>query len=79
MLESLIERGGYKRNRIKILGALGISPAALSQYVRGETKSSVRVGALSRVQLLKPGSREGEDGEPYGEGTSECHRALREG
>lgn len=40
MLENLIERGGYKRNRIKILRALDISPAALSQYVRGETKPS---------------------------------------
>jgi transcriptional regulator with XRE-family HTH domain len=40
MLERLIERGGYKRNRIKILRALDISPAALSQYVRGQTRPS---------------------------------------
>jgi transcriptional regulator with XRE-family HTH domain len=37
MLESLIERGGYSRNRKKILSRLGISAAALSQYIRGQT------------------------------------------
>ncbi len=40
MLESLIERGGYNRNRKKILGRLGISAAALSQYVRGQSRPS---------------------------------------
>lgn len=40
MLESLIERGGYNRNRKKILSALGISAAALSQYVREQTRPS---------------------------------------
>lgn len=40
MLESLIERGGYSRNRKKILSTLGISAAALSQYVREQTRPS---------------------------------------
>jgi transcriptional regulator with XRE-family HTH domain len=40
MLESLIERGGYNRNRKKILSALDISAAALSQYVREQTRPS---------------------------------------
>jgi transcriptional regulator with XRE-family HTH domain len=40
MLESLIERGGYSRNRKKILSALDISAAALSQYVREQTRPS---------------------------------------
>ncbi len=34
MLETLIERRGYSRNRKKILRSLDISAAALSQYVR---------------------------------------------
>jgi transcriptional regulator with XRE-family HTH domain len=37
MLESLIERGPYNRNRKKILSRLGISGAALSQYIHGQT------------------------------------------
>jgi transcriptional regulator with XRE-family HTH domain len=37
MLESLIERGGYSRNRKKISSRLGISGAALSQYIRQQT------------------------------------------
>ena len=37
MLESLIERGGYSRNRKRILTRLGISGAALSQYIHGQT------------------------------------------
>ncbi len=40
MLESLIERGGYNRNRKKILSALDISAAALSQYIREQTRPS---------------------------------------
>jgi transcriptional regulator with XRE-family HTH domain len=40
MLEGLIERGGYSRNRKKILSALDISAAALSQYVREQTRPS---------------------------------------
>lgn len=40
MLESLIERGGYSRNRKKILTALDISAAALSQYIREQTRPS---------------------------------------
>jgi transcriptional regulator with XRE-family HTH domain len=36
-LESLIERGGYSRNRKKISSQLGISGAALSQYIRQQT------------------------------------------
>jgi transcriptional regulator with XRE-family HTH domain len=40
MLESLIERGGYSRNRKKILSALDISAAALSQYIREQTRPS---------------------------------------
>jgi Helix-turn-helix len=40
MLDSLIERGGYSRNRKRILGALDISAAALSQYVREQTRPS---------------------------------------
>lgn len=40
MLESLIERRGYSRNRKRILRALDISPAALSQYVREQTRPS---------------------------------------
>jgi transcriptional regulator with XRE-family HTH domain len=40
MLESLIESRGYGRNRKRILRALDISPAALSQYVREQTRPS---------------------------------------
>jgi transcriptional regulator with XRE-family HTH domain len=40
MLESLIERGGYSRNRKKISSALDISAAALSQYVREQSRPS---------------------------------------
>jgi transcriptional regulator with XRE-family HTH domain len=36
-LEALIERGGYSRNRKKISSRLGISSAALSQYIRQQT------------------------------------------
>lgn len=39
-LSSLIERGGYSRNRQEILAALDISPAALSQYARDQTRPS---------------------------------------
>ena len=34
MLESLIEHGGYSRNRKRISSRLGISGAALTQYIR---------------------------------------------
>jgi len=34
MLESLIEHGGYSRNRKRILTRLGISGPALTQYIR---------------------------------------------
>jgi transcriptional regulator with XRE-family HTH domain len=37
MLESLIEHGGYSRNRKRITTRLGISGAALSQYIRQQT------------------------------------------
>ena len=37
MLESLIERGGYSRNRKRITSRWGISSAALSQYIRQQT------------------------------------------
>ena len=37
MLESLIEHGGYSRNRKRIAGQLGVSVAALSQYIRHQT------------------------------------------
>lgn len=40
MLHSLIERGGYSRNRQAILEAVGITAAALSQYTRGRTRPS---------------------------------------
>jgi transcriptional regulator with XRE-family HTH domain len=40
MLESLIERGGYSRNRRKILSDLDISAAVLSQYIREQTRPS---------------------------------------
>jgi transcriptional regulator with XRE-family HTH domain len=40
MLDKLIEDRGYSRNRRKILRALEISPAALSQYVRDQTRPS---------------------------------------
>lgn len=36
-LGSLIERGGYSRNRKRISNQLGISNAALSQYIRQQT------------------------------------------
>src|ERR1019366_8214851 len=36
-LESLIERGGYSRNRKKISSQLGISGSALSRYIRQQT------------------------------------------
>ena len=37
MLETLIERAGYSRNRKKILTNLDISGAALSQYIHEQT------------------------------------------
>jgi transcriptional regulator with XRE-family HTH domain len=37
MLESLIEHGGYSRNRKRISSRLGISSAALSQYIHQQT------------------------------------------
>ncbi|HEX2822206.1 MAG TPA: helix-turn-helix transcriptional regulator [Streptosporangiaceae bacterium] len=37
MLESLIEHGGYNRNRKRISSRLGISGPALSQYIRQQT------------------------------------------
>jgi transcriptional regulator with XRE-family HTH domain len=40
MLYKLIEDRGYSRNRRKILRALDVSPAALSQYVRDQTRPS---------------------------------------
>jgi transcriptional regulator with XRE-family HTH domain len=40
MLESLIERSEYKRNRKRILTRLGISGAALSQYIHEQTSPS---------------------------------------
>ena len=40
MLNSLIERGGYTRNRGPILDSVGITAAALSQYTRGRTRPS---------------------------------------
>ncbi|MBE1477445.1 helix-turn-helix domain-containing protein [Actinophytocola algeriensis] len=40
MLNSLIERGGYTRNRGPILEAVGVTAAALSQYTRGRTRPS---------------------------------------
>lgn len=40
MLTSLIERGGYSRNRQSILDAVEVSAAALSQYARDQTRPS---------------------------------------
>jgi transcriptional regulator with XRE-family HTH domain len=40
MLNSLIERGGYSRNRHPILQSVGITAAALSQYTMGRTRPS---------------------------------------
>ena len=40
MLDSLIERGGYSRNRQPILDSINVTAAALSQYVRGPTRPS---------------------------------------
>jgi transcriptional regulator with XRE-family HTH domain len=40
MLTSLIERGGYSRNRQSILRSVGITAAALSQYALGRTRPS---------------------------------------
>ena len=40
MLNSLIDRGGYSRNRQAILDSVGVSAAALSQYTRGHTRPS---------------------------------------
>lgn len=55
MLSSLIERGGYSRNRQPILDALQISAAALSQYTRGQTRPSfqklIDLGAFFGVSL----------------------------
>ncbi len=55
MLSSLIERGGYSRNRQSILDAVGVSAAALSQYVRGQTRPSfqklIDLGAFFGVSL----------------------------
>ncbi|MFI5558534.1 helix-turn-helix domain-containing protein [Amycolatopsis japonica] len=43
ILSELIDQGGYRRNRGKICDSVGISPAALSQYVSGRTKPSFDV------------------------------------
>jgi transcriptional regulator with XRE-family HTH domain len=55
MLSSLIERGGYSRNRQPILDSLQISAAALSQYARGQTRPSfqklIDLGAFFGVSL----------------------------
>jgi transcriptional regulator with XRE-family HTH domain len=55
MLSSLIERGGYSRNRQPILDALQISAATLSQYARGQTRPSFKklidLGAFFGVSL----------------------------
>lgn len=40
MLNKLIERGGFSRNRKAILDAVGITAAALSQYTLGHTRPS---------------------------------------
>lgn len=40
MLNGLIERGGYTRNRGPILEYVGVTAAALSQYTRGRTRPS---------------------------------------
>ncbi|HEU5473715.1 MAG TPA: helix-turn-helix domain-containing protein [Actinophytocola sp.] len=40
MLASLIQRSGYGRNRQAVLDAVGVTAAALSQYVRGQTRPS---------------------------------------
>jgi transcriptional regulator with XRE-family HTH domain len=40
MLNSLIERGGYSRNRQPILDTIHVTAAALSQYTRGRTRPS---------------------------------------
>ena len=40
MLARLIERDGYSRNRQPILDCIHVTPAALSQYVRGRTRPS---------------------------------------
>jgi transcriptional regulator with XRE-family HTH domain len=40
MLTRLIERDGYSRNRQPILDSIHVTPAALSQYVRGRTRPS---------------------------------------
>lgn len=41
-LSSLIDRGGFSRNRHDILNTVDISPAALSQYARDQTRPSFR-------------------------------------
>jgi transcriptional regulator with XRE-family HTH domain len=55
MLSSLIERGGYSRNRQPILDAVQISAAALSQYTRGQTRPSfqklIELGTFFGVSL----------------------------
>jgi transcriptional regulator with XRE-family HTH domain len=40
MLNNLIERGGYSRNRQPILDSIQVTAAALSQYARGRTRPS---------------------------------------
>lgn len=40
MLNTLIERGGYSRNRQAILDSIQVTAAALSQYTRGRTRPS---------------------------------------
>jgi transcriptional regulator with XRE-family HTH domain len=40
MLNRLIERGGYSRNRQPILDSINVTAAALSQYARGRTRPS---------------------------------------
>jgi transcriptional regulator with XRE-family HTH domain len=40
MLNSLIEQGGYSRNRRPILDSINVTAAALSQYTRGRTRPS---------------------------------------
>lgn len=42
ILRTLIESGGYSRNRAKILEATGVTSSALSQYLHGDTRPTFK-------------------------------------
>jgi transcriptional regulator with XRE-family HTH domain len=85
MLESLIEHGGYSRNRKRISSRLGISGAALSQYIRQQTWPSfsklIAIADFFDVSLdyLVYGQPTGDNVTDYGPLYSYFDHALADG